>query len=302
MTSSFSTRLFAKIDQVGNPAMVGLDPRLGQLPEPYASLAAQGPQAASDALIHYHRELLDVLQGKVAVVKPQAAFFEMLGAAGMHALADAVQQARERDILVVLDAKRGDIGSTSDAYAQAYFSGEVFPASDALTINPYLGEDACMPFVEAAARYATGLFVLVKTSNPGAGLFQDLATPTVAEQVADAVVRWGESVPHEDWSSVGAVVGATRPQELAAFRARMPKVPLLLPGFGFQGGGAEGLEAAFDAKGHGAVVNSSRGILFAHQREDLAHLPSWQARTEVAVDEMVAALRAVQHAAAHPSA
>ena len=298
MTSDFASRLFAAIDRVGNPAMVGLDPRLDHLPEPYKSRATEGVDAAASALIDFHRELLDLLAGKVAVVKPQAAFFETLGAAGFAALGQAVEDAKQRDILVVMDAKRGDIGSTSTAYARAFLSGEVYPASDALTVNPYLGEDACEPFVRAAAEYGAGLFVLVKTSNPGAGLFQDHGEPPLADRVAEAVVRWGEMVPHKQWSSIGAVVGATRPDELAHFRRLMPKVPLLLPGFGFQGGGADGLEVAFDAAGHGAVVNSSRGVLWAHEREDLQHLTRWQERTTVAVDEMVEALASVQRAGA----
>lgn len=298
MSSDFASRLFAAIDRVGNPAMVGLDPRLDHLPEPYKSRASEGVDAAAGALIDFHRELLDLLAGKVAVVKPQAAFFETLGAAGFAALGQAVQDAKERDILVVMDAKRGDIGSTSTAYAQAFLSGEVYPASDALTVNPYLGEDACEPFVRAAAEYGAGLFILVKTSNPGAGLFQDHGEPPLADRVAEAVVRWGDQVPHAKWSSIGAVVGATRPDELAHFRRLMPKVPLLLPGFGFQGGGADGLEVAFDDAGHGAVVNSSRGVLWAHEREDLQHLSQWQERTTVAVDEMVEALATVQRAGA----
>ncbi|MAW59837.1 MAG: orotidine-5'-phosphate decarboxylase [Planctomycetes bacterium] len=298
MSQDFASRLFDAIDRVGNPAMVGLDPRLDHLPEPFKSAAQQGVEAAAQALVDYHCALLDVLADKVAVVKPQAAFFETLGAPGFQALARAVEHAKERGLLVVMDAKRGDIGSTSAAYAQAFLSGEVFPASDALTVNPYLGEDACEPFVRACAEHQTGLFILVKTSNPGASLFQDHGEPPLADRVAEAVVRWGEMVPHQSWSSIGAVVGATRPDELAHFRRQMPKVPLLLPGFGFQGGGAEGLDVAFDAKGHGAVVNSSRGVLWAHEREDLQHLADWQERTAVAVDEMVEALRAVQGARA----
>lgn len=294
MTASFARRLCDAVDRVGNPAMVGLDPRLDHLPEPWKSAATRGPSAAAQALRDYHRELLDVLAGRVAIVKPQAAFFEALGAPGVAALADAVASARDRGLLVLMDAKRGDIGSTATAYAQAFLSGEAFPASDALTINPYLGEDACAPFVEAAAAHDAGLFVLVKTSNPGAGLFQDHGEPPLADVVADAVVRWGGSHTDCAWSSVGAVVGATRPDELAHFRARMPHAPLLLPGFGFQGGGADGLQAAFDEHGHGAIVNSSRGILWAHEREDLAELPDWQSRVSAALDEMVAALRPVQ--------
>jgi len=297
MNGDFATRLFTAIDQCGSPAMVGLDPRIDHLPAPFAERAQAGPAAACQALREYHRELLDVVQGRVAIVKPQAAFFECLGVDGFAALADAVEAARERGLLVLMDAKRGDIGSTSTAYADAFLSDQVFPASDALTINPYLGEDACQPFIEAAEQHGAGLFVLVKTSNPGAGLFQELGQPQLADQVAHAVQRWGADMTQQDWSPLGAVVGATRPAELAHFRKLMPKTPLLLPGFGFQGGSAEGLSAAFDENGHGAVVNSSRGVLWAHEREEFKNLGTWQDSVAAALDEMIEQLRPIQFGA-----
>ena len=279
--------------------MVGLDPRPEHFPEPFLSQARGGAYEAANAMRTYHRELLDVLAPKIPIIKPQAAFFEALGPVGFEAMCDSIEAAKERGILILLDAKRGDIGSTSTAYAQAYFSGEACPAADALTINPYLGEDACQPFLDVASEYGAGIFVLVKTSNPGAGLFQDHGDPPLADRVAQAVHRWGKSqLNPSSWSSVGAVVGATRPDELAHFRKLMPHAPILLPGFGFQGGSAEGLQAAFDDAGHGAIVNSSRGILWAHEREDLAHLPSWQDRVDAAVDEMLLALAPVQKSGA----
>jgi orotidine-5'-phosphate decarboxylase len=291
----FATRLWAATAAKANPVMVGLDPRPDHFPEPFKSRALGGPEQTAAAMREYHRALLDVLAPKVPVIKPQAAFFEALGVAGFAALGDAIEAATERGILVVLDAKRGDIGSTSTAYAEAYFSGQNFPPSDALTLNPYLGEDACQPFLRAAANAGAGLFILVKTSNPGASLFQDHGQPALADRVAQAVHRWGQQNLNADgWSSVGAVVGATRPEELAHFRKLMPQTPILLPGFGFQGGTAEGLSAAFDQHGRGAIVNSSRGILWAHEREDLAHLRDWQMQVEVAVDEMIEALAPIQ--------
>ncbi|RMH04993.1 MAG: orotidine-5'-phosphate decarboxylase [Planctomycetota bacterium] len=288
---SFPERLWRATAERGTPAMVGLDPRPDHFPEPFRSRAEGGGPAAVAATVDYHRALLDVVAAKVAVVKPQAAFFERLGPAGFGALADAVEQARARGLMVVMDAKRGDIGSTSEAYAETFLAGRFFPAADALTINPYLGEDACRPFLAAARRHDAGLFVLVKTSNPGAGRFQDHGEPPLADQVAGMVREWGEeAVGPDGWSPIGAVVGATRPDELAHFRRLMPRAPLLLPGFGFQGGTAEGLEAAFDAQGRGAIVNASRSILWAHEREDLAHLPRWEDRVAAALDEMIAAL------------
>ncbi len=293
----FATRLWDAVDQKGNAAMIGLDPRPDHFPQPFGMRAQNSISEAAAAMKAYHRELLDVLAPKIPIVKPQAAFFEALGVAGYAAMLDAMAYAKELGILVLLDAKRGDIGSTSTAYANAYFSGEACPAADALTINPYLGEDACQPFLEVAQQHQAGLFVLVKTSNPGAGLFQDHGQPPLADQVALAVHRWGlQNMNGCSWSSVGAVVGATRPAELAHFRKLMPHAPLLLPGFGFQGGSADGLQAAFDSNGHGGIVNSSRGILWAHERKDLQHIPNWQDRVDFAVDEMLQALAPVQKA------
>lgn len=288
--SAFADRLIEAIRAKGTPAMVGLDPRLDHLPEPFRSRATGSAAEAAGALRDFHRELLAVLAPKVAVVKPQSAFFERLGHAGVAALEDAVATAKELGLQVVMDAKRGDIGSTASAYAEAFLGGgqgDGLPRADALTVNPYLGEDAGQPFLDAVDREDAGLFFLVKTSNPGAGLFQDHGEPPLADRVAEAVDAWGASRRGaHGWSSVGAVVGATRPAELAHFRALMPHTLLLLPGFGFQGGTAEGLAPAFDAQGEGAIVNASRSILHAHEREDLAGLASWQDRTAAALDEM----------------
>lgn len=290
MKQGFAERLFAAVDAKRSPAMVGLDPRLDQLPEPFRARAAGTASEAAAALQDYHRALLAVIAPYVAAVKPQAAFFERLGAPGIAALADAVARAHELGLLVVMDAKRGDIGSTAEAYAEAWLSGGhrgALPASDALTVNPYLGEDACAPFLEAARRERAGLFFLVKTSNPGAGLFQDYGTPPLSEVVARQVAGWGESqCDASGWSAIGAVIGATRPGELARFRALMPRAPFLLPGYGAQGGTAAGLAPAFDARGHGALVTASRSVLHAHARPDLAHLSGWEARTEAALAEM----------------
>ncbi len=301
MRQGFAERLFAAVAAKRSPAMVGLDPRLEQLPSPFRERAVGTATAAAAALSDFHRALLDVVAARAAAVKPQAAFFERLGPPGMRAMADAIEQAQARGLLVVLDAKRGDIGSTAEAYAEAWLlgghSGEV-PRSDALTINPYLGEDACAPFIAAARSAGAGLFVLVKTSNPGAGMFQEHGTPPLAELVARQVAAWGEGLRDASgWSAIGAVVGATRPGELARFRALMPHAPLLLPGYGAQGGTAAGLAPAFDPRGFGAVVNASRSVLHAHARADLQHLPSWEARTEAALAEMCADLAAACAAA-----
>ncbi|MBT7012241.1 MAG: orotidine-5'-phosphate decarboxylase, partial [Planctomycetes bacterium] len=246
---SFASRLWKAVDKKNTPAMVGLDSRLDHLPEPFASRAQDGPVEAAAALVDYHRALIDILAEHIAVIKPQSAFFELLGPHGWQACGDAIAYAKDRGLIVLLDAKRGDIGSTSKAYAQALLGGgfeHAFPASDALTLNPYLGDDAAEPFLKIAKEQQAGLFFLVKTSNPGASLFQNHGSPPLAEIVAKQVHRWGEETRNDaGWSDIGAVVGATRPEELARFRKLMPHTPLLLPGFGFQGGTADGLSAAF---------------------------------------------------------
>ena len=291
---NFADRLWKAVDQKSTPAMVGLDPRPDHFPGQFKTCSDASAHDLACATIAYHRELLPLLAPHIAIIKPQSAFFEQWGAEGLKALHDACEVARDLGLLVLMDAKRGDIGSTSEAYAETFFSGKGLPAADALTINPYLGEDANQPFVDAAKKYQAGLFVLVKTSNPGAGFFQDHGTPPLSEKVANMVHCVGETwLGESGWSSMGAVVGATRPEELARFRELMPRTPLLLPGFGFQGGTADGLHVAFDERSHGAVINSSRGILWAHERKDFAHLDSWQECVTAGVTEMVEQLSKV---------
>ena len=289
MTPLFVDRLWSAVREKGAPIVVGLDPRPGHLPPPFAALADSDPAAAVTA---HHRALLDIVAKYAVMVKPQAAFFEALGPPGSVALADAIECARAGGLLVVMDGKRGDIGSTASAYAEAWLGKSGYPQSDALTVNPYLGEDACRPFLEVAKEQGAGLFFLVKTSNPGAGLFQNHGTPPLAEKVASQVAAWGQELAGASgWSSVGAVIGATRPEELRRFRELMPGTPLLLPGFGFQGGSADGLGEAFNSEGFGALVSASRSILWAHERKDLAHLPDWEQQVDAALEEMMEQVR-----------
>jgi len=291
---NFADRLCAAVDRCGTPAVLGLDPRPEHLPAPWRRRPGEaGAGEIAECIRAWQMRLLELAAPRLPMVKPQAAFYERWGPPGMEALAEACARARELGMLVLLDGKRGDIGSTAAAYADAWLRGDGFPAADALTVNPYLGEDACRPFLDRARECGAGLFFLVKTSNPGAGLFQDHGEPPLAEAVACAVHRWGEELQGESgWSGAGAVIGATRPGELARFRELLPRALLLLPGFGFQGGTAEGLAPAFDARGHGAVVPASRSLLHAHEREDLAGR-GWEEAFLAAVEEMVAALRTV---------
>jgi orotidine-5'-phosphate decarboxylase len=235
------------------------------------------------------------------VVKPQSAFFESCGPEGMAVLQRLLRKARDLHLLTILDGKRNDIASTASAYADAAFGGSrlggrTYPVyeADALTINPYLGRDAVEPFIESARRVGAGLFVLVRTSNPGAGQFQDLlvssgSTPPrpLYQHVGEAVAAWACENPGAcGLGDVGAVVGATYPEELATLRKLLPELIFLVPGFGTQGGTVADVASAFRPDGLGAIVSSSRGILFPFQPDE----PRWETRIEEATRATIAAL------------
>ncbi|MEZ6053276.1 MAG: orotidine-5'-phosphate decarboxylase [Planctomycetaceae bacterium] len=276
--NTYASRLHAKIRETGNAVCVGLDPRLNQLPTAMLPVGFEPSNASWDVSAKLYEEfccrIVDVVAPLVPVVKPQAAFFEELGPPGTLALANVIRYARAAGLIVICDAKRGDIGSTAEAYARAYLAGEHVDSAvwgaDALTVNPYLGTDTLQPFVDIATERGAGLYVLVRTSNPGAGTFQDRMTDGVRlfEHVAGAVEALSvQTSEGETYGSIGAVVGATYPEELRQLRDIMPHVPLLVPGYGSQGGSAADVAGAFDAEGLGAVVNSSRGIIFAASQE-----------------------------------
>lgn len=293
---SFADRLHAAIEAKGNAALVGLDPRSGQLPEELRP-ATNSPAAWASAYTEFCKGVIDVVAPLVPATKPQAAFFEQLGPDGMRALQEVIQYARDAGMLVILDAKRGDIGSTAEAYARAYLgSGSAYQA-DSLTVNPYLGDDSLSPFVERAISEDAHVFVLVKTSNPGGKCFQDLQASDrpIFEHVAQLVEGLAErSKTHSGYGAVGAVVGATYPQELESLRKQMPHAILLIPGFGSQGGTAADVAPGFDARGGGALVNSSRAIIFAAQRPEYKELAKqgWQTAVEQATKDMIGQLRA----------
>jgi orotidine-5'-phosphate decarboxylase len=294
---NFADRLAERVRQQGTPVLVGLDPRWEQLPP--ALTAGEPEDLARRAAVYarFCREAIDVVAPLVPAVKPQAAFFEQLGPPGMAALHEVIQHARAVGLIVILDGKRNDIGSTAEAYAEAYLGGGPWGA-DALTVSPYLGEDSLRPFVEVAQRRGAGVFVLVKTSNPGGGQFQDLIAGgrPLYRHVADFVERLAiETQGQCGYGAVGAVVGATYPQQLAELREAMPHTWFLVPGYGAQGGAARDVAPAFDAQGLGAIVNSSRGIIFAHARKDFAQRfapADWQRAVEAATQEMIDQLRA----------
>ncbi len=247
---------------------MGLDPRWESLPRSIVSGHSGDNTGRAKGYQEFCCRVLDLVAPYCAVIKPQSAFFEALGAAGHVALKHTIEKAHSLGLLVILDAKRNDIASTATAYAQAAFQ-EL--DADALTINPYLGRDAVEPFLEEASQGKRGLYVLVRTSNPGAGLFQDLKTEQgkLYAVVGKEVASWNaRDLGGTGFGNVGAVVGATSPGELAELRQLMPQVPFLIPGYGAQGGTAQDCRAAFLAGGLGAVVNSARGILFPYQPED----------------------------------
>jgi orotidine-5'-phosphate decarboxylase len=254
----FTDRLADAVRRKG-PLCVGIDPRLESLPQ---SIRDKHPDSTA-AFEAFGLRILELVEPFAGVVKPQAAFFEQYGPAGFAAMQAILRRAKEMGFVTILDAKRGDIASTATAYAEAAF-GPTWDA-DSLTVNPYLGQDAVEPFIRTARKSGRGIFVLVRTSNPGAGLFQDLPCDgrPLYRHVAEAVVKWNGSD-----GDVGAVVGATHPNELRELRLAMPGVWLLVPGFGAQGGTADDVKASYDAMGSGAIVNSSRGVTFPFKPED----------------------------------
>jgi len=275
---NFADRLLAAVKQRGNPVCVGLDPRLDQLPRELRERAerehGRTPRAAAEAILAFNRALLDALAGLAPVCKPQIAFYEEHGAEGLRAYAETIRYAQGKGLLVISDAKRGDIGTTAEAYARAHLTGAGggFDA-DALTVNPYLGAETLQPYLDAGAARGKGIFVLVKTSNPGSGDLQDLPVNgrPLYEQVAEMVRKLGAAHRGASgFSAVGAVVGATYPEQARRLREMLPETIFLVPGYGAQGATAKDVAAAFRADGLGAVVNSSRGIIFAYQREPYA--------------------------------
>jgi orotidine-5'-phosphate decarboxylase len=303
--SGYVSRLNVAVRAKGNPVVVGLDPRVEQIPTTIRESAAQRRslttcEQIASAFEEFCCRIIDVLAPLGPAVKPQAAFFEEYGPAGCAALARVIRHARSAGLLVICDAKRGDIGTTAEAYARGYLAGCQPDAAawgaDALTVNPYLGRDTLEPFVRVAVDRGAGIYVLVRTSNPGAGTFQDMRDEQgmlyarVAAVVEELAAR---TAGRDGYGSVGAVVGATYPRELEELRAAMPHAPLLIPGYGAQGGAARDLAAAFDTEGLGAVVNSSRGIIFAWERQEYAarFAPvDWEKAVLAATQDMIADL------------
>ncbi len=265
------------------PACVGLDTELSHLPEGYRPKEA-GNLAISESVFRYNRDIIDAIKDVAPSVKVQAAYYEQYGAEGMRCFLDTMAYAKDAGLVVIADVKRNDIGSTAQAYANAYLKNS---AADFITVNAYLGIDGIKPFVEACGETGKGIFVLVKTSNPSGGEFQDLVADgkKLYEIVADKVAEWGKPLTGQcGYSSVGAVVGATYPSEAEALRKRCPNTFFLVPGYGAQGAGADDIAVNFDKRGMGAVVNSSRGILLAWKKEAYAGMSAPQAARQAVLD------------------
>ncbi len=272
-------KLIEKIQKTKAPVCVGLDPMLSYIPEHITKKAyaecGETLEGAAEAVWQFNKEIVDNTWDLIPAVKPQIAMYEQFGIPGLAAYKKTVDYCKSKGLIVIGDAKRGDIGSTSAAYAAAHL-GRVKVGSavlagfdtDFVTVNPYLGTDGVKPFVDVCTAEDKGIFVLVKTSNPSSGEFQDrlIDGRPLYELVADKVVEWGSASMDGAYSNVGAVVGATYPEMSRILRRQMPNTYFLVPGYGAQGGTAEDLRYCFNEDGLGAIVNSSRGIIAAYRK------------------------------------
>ena len=276
-------RLVARMRELNAPVVVGLDPMMNYIPSQVKKVAfeqyGETLEGAAEAIWQYNKTIIDNIYDLIPCVKPQVAMYEQFGIPGMIAYKKTVDYAHEKGLVVIGDVKRGDIGSTSAAYAVAHLGkvqvGEQKIAAfdeDFATVNPYLGTDGIKPFVDVCKEEKKGIFVLVKTSNPSSGEFQDrlIDGRPLYELVGEKVAAWGEDAMGDEYSYVGAVVGATYPEMGKVLRKLMPKTLILVPGYGAQGGKAADLAPYFNADGTGAIVNSSRGIIAAYKQEKYA--------------------------------
>lgn len=273
-------KLVSKIQKLNAPVVVGLDPMLSYVPEYIQKKAfaeyGETLKGAAEAVFEYNKGIIDATYDLIPAVKPQIAMYEQFGIEGLNAFKKTVDYAKSKDLVVIGDIKRGDIGSTSSAYAVGHV-GRVKVGNtmcqtfdeDFVTVNPYLGSDGVNPFIDVCKEEGKGIFVLVKTSNPSSGEFQDKQVDgrPLYELVGEQVAKWGETHMGESYSYVGAVVGATYPEMGKVLRKLMPKTYILVPGYGAQGGKAADLAPYFNEDGLGAIVNSSRGIIAAYKQD-----------------------------------
>lgn len=287
-TFHFADRLIEAIQKKGSVICVGLDPRLSDVPEfiKKEKIAQKGKtfEAAAESFLEFNKGIIDAVHDLVPVVKPQVAFYEQYGFSGIKAFEETCKYAQEKGLLVIADAKRSDIGSTAEGYAKAFLGevdlfgeNETSLNADAMTVSAYLGSDGIKPFIEECKKHGKGIFILVKTSNKSSGEIQDRELADkfdshslkIFELMAHFVDSWGaDEMGKSGYSSVGAVVGATFPKEATELRKLMPHSFFLVPGYGAQGGTAKDLKGCFNPDGLGAIVNSSRDIIFAWKKSD----------------------------------
>ncbi|MGA8904835.1 MAG: orotidine-5'-phosphate decarboxylase [Candidatus Bathyarchaeia archaeon] len=280
---NFADRLIDAVKRKGNPCVVGLDPRVDQMPNFITdALTEKSPESVRQAIAHFHRTVLDVAAQLVPAVKPQIAFYEQYGLGGILAFMDTIQMAKERGLIVIVDAKRNDVAATAEAYANAFLGRTRLPwgdepvfDADCVTISPFLGRDSLNPFLKACSKYGKGVFILVKTSNPGSRDLQDVKEAESGQPIyvrlARTVAELGqEMIGKNGYSSVGAVVGATFPEQAKELRQLMPRSIILVPGYGSQGGTAQDAAKCFNPDGLGAVVNASRSITYTFQTPNIS--------------------------------
>jgi orotidine-5'-phosphate decarboxylase len=266
--TSFADRLISAISAKDSRCIVGLDPRVDQMP----NFVRSGSDYA--AVTAFHELVIEAVADLVPAVKPQLAFFEQYGVAGMQAFENTVRVAKQHGLLVIADGKRNDISSTAEAYAKAYLGKDAFDC-DAMTATPYLGRDSLVPLVDACGKHGKGLFVVLKTSNPGSKDFEDQPLESTGrplyEKIAGVLNELGGGlIGQSGYSSVGAVIGATFPEEGSRLRSLMPKALILVPGYGAQGGSAKAAAECFNEDGLGAIVSSSRGITYEFGDPDIS--------------------------------
>ena len=299
-------KLIAKIQKTKAPIVVGLDPMLSYIPEHIQKKAfeeyGETLEGAAEAIWQFNKEIVDKTYDLIPAVKPQIAMYEQFGIEGLKAYKKTIDYCKSKDLVVIGDIKRGDIGSTSAAYAVGHL-GKIQVGSkcyvpfdeDFATVNPYLGSDGVKPFIEVCQEEGKGIFVLVKTSNPSSGEFQDQLVDgrPLYELVGEKVAQWGEEHMGCSYSYVGAVVGATYPEMGAVLRKLMPKTFILVPGYGAQGGQGKDLVNFFNEDGLGAIVNSSRGIIAAYKQEKYASFgpENFGDASRAAVEDMAADIR-----------
>ncbi len=298
MPEPFADRLIRRVRGLGHPLCVGIDPHLDRIPPLFRRGSMRpGDKQTADAVADFALAVLDRVAGRVACVKPQSAFFEALGWRGIEALDRVLRGARERELLVVLDVKRGDIGSTATGYASAYLEEEAPLRADAITVNPYLGPDSLEPFLQVAEAACAGLFVLVRNSNPGSHELQEQLVD--GQPLYRRVAGWLSGPGHRlegpvtGWSALGAVVGATTPIAAREVRQELPRQLLLVPGYGAQGAGARDAVAGFVAGPEGilegGLVSAARAVIFPEDG-NTGEVARWQRAVETALQRTIAEL------------